>query len=51
MTAQCRYRQEHRIYPLAVRLIAEGRVRVVDEHVLIDGALMPEGVLMNPGDG
>ena len=44
-------RQEHRIYPLAVRLIAEGRVRVVDEHVLIDGALMPEGVLMNPGDG
>ncbi len=44
-------RQEHRIYPLAVRLIAEGRVRVVDEHVLIDGALMPEGVLMNPGEG
>ena len=43
--------QEHRIYPLAVRLIAEGRVRVVDEHVLIDGALMPEGVLMNPGEG
>lgn len=43
--------QEHRIYPLAVRLIAEGRVRVVDEHVLIDGALRPEGALMNPGDG
>ena len=43
--------QEHRIYPLAVRLIAEGRVRVVDEHVLIDGALRPEGALVNPGDG
>ena len=43
--------QEHRIYPLAVRLIAEGRVRVVDEQVLIDGALMADGVLMNPGDG
>ncbi len=43
--------QEHRIYPLAVRLIAEGRVRVVDEHVLIDGAATPEGALMNPGDG
>jgi len=43
--------QEHRIYPLAVRLIAEGRVRVVDEHVLIDGAPRPEGALVNPGDG
>ena len=43
--------QKHRIYPLAVRLIAEGRVRVVDEHVLIDGALIPEGALVNPVDG
>jgi hypothetical protein len=34
-----------------VRLIAEGRVRVVDGHVLIDGAAMPEGALVNPGDG
>ncbi len=51
MTAQCRYRQEHRIYPLAVRLIAEGRVRVVHEHVLIDGAAIPDGALVNPGDG
>ena len=30
---------------------AHRRVRVVYEHVLIDGALMPEGVLVNPGDG
>ena len=29
--------QEHRIYPLAVRLITEGRVRVVDERVRVEG--------------
>ncbi|NQU58251.1 MAG: phosphoribosylglycinamide formyltransferase [Rhodospirillales bacterium] len=29
--------QEHIIYPKAVRLIAEGRVRIEDERVLIDG--------------
>lgn len=28
---------EHKLYPLALRLIAEGRTRVVDERVLIDG--------------
>ncbi|MFQ5765907.1 MAG: phosphoribosylglycinamide formyltransferase [Rhodospirillales bacterium] len=40
--------QEHRIYPLAVRLIAEGRVRVVNEVAIIDGALAPTGALVNP---
>jgi len=40
--------QEHRIYPLAVRLIAEGRVRVVDERVVIEGAAAPDGALINP---
>lgn len=40
--------QEHRIYPLAVRLIAEERVRVTGEHVLIDGAELPSGPVMNP---
>ena len=40
--------QEHRIYPLAVRLIAEGRVRVAQEKVMIDGAELPEGELLNP---
>lgn len=39
---------EHQIYPLALRLIAEGRVGVVDERVHIDGAAAPQGVLMNP---
>ncbi|HYG85867.1 MAG TPA: phosphoribosylglycinamide formyltransferase [Azospirillum sp.] len=40
---------EHRIYPLAVRLIAEGRVRVMDERVVIEGHA-PDGetVLFNP---
>lgn len=42
--------QEHRLYPLAVRLIAEGRVRVVDERVHIDNATAPEGTLINPVD-
>lgn len=41
---------EHRIYPLAVRLIAEGRVSVVDEKVLIQGAAPAPGILMNPAE-
>jgi len=40
--------QEHKIYPLAVRLIAEGRVRVANEIAVIDGAEAPTGVLVNP---
>ncbi len=39
---------EHRCYPLAVRLIAEGRVTVKDERVEIDGALAPDGAMINP---
>ena len=39
---------EHRCYPLALRLIAEGRVRVTGEVVQISGTGMPEGVLINP---
>ena len=41
-------RQEHLIYPRAVRLIAEGRVRVVNERVLIEAAGSPDAVLVNP---
>ncbi|MFQ5954795.1 MAG: phosphoribosylglycinamide formyltransferase [Kiloniellales bacterium] len=41
-------KQEHRIYPLAVRLIADGRVRVVDRQVVIDGAAAPVTALINP---
>lgn len=40
--------QEHRIYPLAVHLIAEGRVRVEAKRVLIDNARAPEAALINP---
>jgi phosphoribosylglycinamide formyltransferase-1 len=32
---------EHRIYPLALKLVAEGRVRVVDGRCLIDGMPVP----------
>jgi phosphoribosylglycinamide formyltransferase-1 len=38
---------EHRAYKLALRLVAEGRVRVADEIVQIDGAA-PDAVLINP---
>ena len=40
-------REEHRCLPLAVRLIAQGRVSVVDERCVIDAA-GPGGVLVNP---
>ncbi len=40
--------QEHRLYPLVVRLIAEGRCRVVDEKVVFETPRAPEGVLINP---
>lgn len=40
--------QEHLIYPMVVRLIAEGRVRIVSERVLIDDAESTPGALLNP---
>ncbi len=42
---------EHRCLPLAVRLIADGRVRVADERVTIDGAVAPDDMLINPTPG
>ncbi|MBS0246731.1 MAG: phosphoribosylglycinamide formyltransferase [Proteobacteria bacterium] len=40
---------EHRIYPEALRLVAEGRVTVVDGRCLIDGKPVPDaGTLMPP---
>lgn len=42
-------RQEHRLYPRAVQLIAEGRVRLEGRRVLIDGPLAdPDAALANP---
>jgi phosphoribosylglycinamide formyltransferase-1 len=43
-------RMEHRIYPFAVRLIAEGKVRVNGDKVEIDGVYIPEGAITNPSE-
>jgi phosphoribosylglycinamide formyltransferase-1 len=40
--------QEHRAYPLAVRLIAESRVRVANEQVVIDDFHAEAGAMINP---
>lgn len=40
--------QEHRIYPLAVRLIAERRTRVEGARVRVEAAVAPEAALVNP---
>ena len=39
---------EHRLYPLALRWLAEGRVRVVDEQAVITGVSAPALVAINP---
>jgi phosphoribosylglycinamide formyltransferase 1 len=41
---------EHRLYPLAVRLFAEGRLSVIGNSVAIAGASVPENVMLNPLD-
>jgi len=43
-------RVEHRLYPLAVGLIAQGRVRVVGNKVEIDGWQAPDIAALNPRD-
>ena len=40
--------EEHRIYPLAVKLIAEGRARVDGARVTVANALAPDTALINP---
>jgi phosphoribosylglycinamide formyltransferase-1 len=39
---------EHRLYPFAVRLFAEGRLRIVGNAVRVAGADPPDGVMLNP---
>jgi phosphoribosylglycinamide formyltransferase 1 len=39
---------EHRLYPLAVRLVAEGRVRIIGDKVEIDGWRAPDFAILNP---
>lgn len=41
---------EHRLYPLAVRLIAEGRTRIIAGKVEIDGWRAPEPAVLNPSE-
>ena len=42
---------EHRLYPMAVRLFAEGRLCIRGDRVAISGALPPEIALFNPACG
>jgi phosphoribosylglycinamide formyltransferase-1 len=39
---------EHRCYPLALDLVASGRVRVENERVVIEGAATPDRMMINP---
>jgi phosphoribosylglycinamide formyltransferase-1 len=39
---------EHRLYPLAVRLLGEGRARIVGGQVAIDGYDPPDFAVFNP---
>jgi phosphoribosylglycinamide formyltransferase-1 len=42
---------EHRLYPLALRLVAEGRTQIVDERVVIEGeAAAAQTPLVVPAD-
>jgi phosphoribosylglycinamide formyltransferase-1 len=41
---------EHRCYPLAVRLVAEGRVRIADGRAIIDGRPSSDAPTLNPCD-
>lgn len=40
--------QEHRIYPNAIQLIAEGRLRIEGRRVRVVDAAVIEGVMVNP---
>ena len=39
---------EHRIYPLALALVAAGRVKIVDGRCRIEGGTLAEGALIVP---
>jgi phosphoribosylglycinamide formyltransferase-1 len=39
---------EHRIYPLALKLLAEGRLRIVNGRSIIDGANAPDATFLVP---
>lgn len=39
---------EHQLYPLALKLVAEGRVRIENGRCLVDGAPVPESNAVTP---
>ena len=39
---------EHRIYPLALNLVLQGRVRVIAERVVVDAPVRTDDMLVNP---
>ena len=41
---------EHRLYPIALKLIAEGRVRIEGERAIVEGAPPLPSALFNPVD-
>jgi folate-dependent phosphoribosylglycinamide formyltransferase PurN len=41
---------EHRLYPMALRLVAEGRVRIVDGRCIVSAAADDSGALLVPSD-
>jgi len=41
---------EHRLYPPAVRLVAEGRTRIINGRVEIDGWQAPDFAKLNPSE-
>jgi len=41
---------EHRIYPLALKLLAEGRIRVENGRCLIDGVPVPDAAELTPSN-
>ena len=41
---------EHRLYPLAVRLFAEGRLRIAGNRVAVAGAVPSQIVALNPSE-
>ncbi|MFQ5586185.1 MAG: phosphoribosylglycinamide formyltransferase [Thermodesulfobacteriota bacterium] len=41
-------KEEHRIYPQAIQLFAEGRIKIRGRRVIIKGSRPPEGAMENP---
>jgi phosphoribosylglycinamide formyltransferase-1 len=42
---------EHRLFPLALKLVAGGRARIVEERVVIEGEkVAPDATLFSPSD-